>query len=153
MRIVAAASSSDLERVRTLLEEYWQSFGFSPSLQDFATEVAGLPGDYQPPHGRLALALAGDEAAGCVALRRLDAERCEAKRLYVRERFRGQGAGRALLEWLVSEARQAGYAEMFGDTLPVMDRALELYERMGFERTGPYAANPTPGAVFLRLRL
>jgi GNAT superfamily N-acetyltransferase len=153
MRIAPATSSSDLQTVKTLFEEYWDSFGFPPSLQDFATEATHLPGNYAPPGGRLALALAGEEAAGCIALRRLDAQRCEAKRLYVREKFRGQGVGRALLEWLVREARQAGYSEMCGDTLPVMAGALAMYERMGFERTGPYAANPTPGAIFLRLGL
>jgi hypothetical protein len=35
----------------------------------------------------------------------------------------------------------------------VMTRALEMYERMGFERTGPYGEDPTPGAIFIRLRL
>jgi GNAT superfamily N-acetyltransferase len=153
MTIVPATSSSDLQRVRTLFEEYWNSFGFPSSLQNFSTEVAQLPGHYAPPGGRLALAVAGEEAAGCVALRRLDARSCEAKRLYVPEKFRGQGVGRALLEWLVNEARTAGYSEMFGDTLPVMGRALALYERMGFERTGPYASDPTPGAIYLRLAL
>jgi GNAT superfamily N-acetyltransferase len=150
---VPAISNSDLLKVRALFEEYWNSFGFPPSLQDFATEVAGLPGQYEAPGGRLGLALVAEEAAGCVALRRLDAQRCEAKRLYVRQKFRGQGFGRALLEWIGNEARQAGYSEMFGDTLPVMDKALALYEQMGFERTEPYAASPTPGAIYLRLRL
>jgi GNAT superfamily N-acetyltransferase len=153
MKIVNVTSGRELQAVRALLEEYWESFGFPPSLQNFASEIVRLPGDYAPPAGRLALALAGDEQAGCIALRRLDAQRCEAKRLYVREKFRGQGAGRALLEWLVNEARQAGYSEMCGDTLPTMAGALALYQRMGFERTGPYAANPTPGAIFLRLNL
>ncbi len=153
MRIVSVTSSDDLQKVKTLFEEYWNSFGFPSSLQNFSTEVARLPGHYAPPGGRLALAVAGEEAAGCIALRRLDARRCEAKRLYVREEFRGQGFGRTLLEWLVSEAREAGYSEMFGDTLPIMDQALALYERMGFEHTGPYASDPTPGAIYLRLTL
>ena len=36
----------------------------------------------------------------------------------------------------MAEARAAGYAEIVGDTMPVMRDALALYERMGFERTG-----------------
>ena len=42
---------------------------------------------------------------------------------------------------------------MLGDTMPVMAQALEMYDRAGFERTGPYGAEPTPGAIFLRLKL
>jgi putative acetyltransferase len=153
MEIMPAASDVQLEQVRSLLEEYWMTFGFPASFQNFAEEVAGLPGNYAPPAGRLALALIGDEPAGCAAFRQLDERRCEAKRLFVRPQFRGCGLGGALLAWLIAEAQHAGYAEMLGDTMPVMTRALEMYERLGFERTGPYAAEPTPGAIFLRLRL
>ena len=58
--------------MRELFEEYWQSFGFTPCFQNFSGELAGLPGDYVPPGGRLALALVEGEPAGCAALRRLD---------------------------------------------------------------------------------
>jgi GNAT superfamily N-acetyltransferase len=122
--------------VRTLLEEYWNSFGFTPCFQNFGDELAGLPGAYAPPGGRLALATSGGQLAGCIALRRADADHAEAKRLYVRPAFRGVGLGRALMEWVMAEARAAGYREIVGDTMPVMRDALALYERMGFERTG-----------------
>ena len=88
-----------------------------------------------------------------MALRPVDRERCEAKRLYVRPQFRGSGVGRALIDWVIAEARGAGYREMVGDTMPVMARALEMYARMGFERTGAYTDEPTPGAIYLRLKL
>ncbi|MEI9967090.1 MAG: GNAT family N-acetyltransferase [Terracidiphilus sp.] len=60
----------------------------------------------------------GNEPAGCIALRRVDADRAEAKRLYVRPAFRGMGLGRALLDWAMNEARAAGYREIVGDTMP-----------------------------------
>jgi hypothetical protein len=46
-----------------------------------------------------------------------------------------------------------GYREMVGDTMPVMSRALEMYLKSGFELTTPYAADPTPGAIYIRLQL
>ncbi len=153
MEIVPAATAEHLAIVRQLFEEYWQSFGFMPCFQNFAAEVDGLPGYYLPPHGRLALAFAGSEPAGCVALRRVDDAHAEAKRLYVRPTFRGQGVGLALLQWVIGEARVAGYREMLGDTMPVMRQALAMYDRLGFERTGPYAPDATPGAIYLRLVL
>jgi GNAT superfamily N-acetyltransferase len=139
-QIRPAQSEDALTAVRALLQEYWGSFGFTPCFQNFGDELAGLPGAYAPPGGRLALAKIGSEPAGCIALRRVDADRAEAKRLYVCPGFRGHGLGRALLEWAMSEARAAGYREIVGDTMPAMRDALALYDRMGFERVGTAAA-------------
>ena len=152
-QIVPAATTAEIHEIRGLFEEYWKSFGFTPCFQHFDEELAALPGAYVPPEGRLGLMLVEGETAGCVALRRFDAERCEMKRLYVRPRFRGRGLGEALLDWILAEARRAGYREMAADTMPVMTTALAMYDRRGFERTGPYAVEATPGAVYLRLVL
>src|SRR5262245_25802172 len=103
--IVQVKRAAQLEDVRRLFQEYWDSFGFTPCFQNFGEELAGLPGAYT----HLALAMVDGAAAGCAALRRLDGRRCEAKRLYVRPQFRGSGIGRALMDWLIAEARAAGY--------------------------------------------
>ena len=153
MQMTQPKSAADWDQVRELFREYWTSFGFSPCFQGFEAEVTGLPGAYAPPGGALVLALVDGQAAGCAALRRFDAQRSEAKRLYVRPLFRGQGLGRGLLDWVIAEARTMGYREMVGDTIPQMAVALEMYDRAGFERIGPYAEAPTPGAIYLRLKL
>jgi ribosomal protein S18 acetylase RimI-like enzyme len=135
-KIHAVQDEAALAAVRVLLQEYWDSFGFTPCFQNFGDELAGLPGAYAPPGGRLALAIMNGQPAGCIALRRVDALHAEAKRLYVRPAFRSLGLGRALIEWAMAEACAAGYSEIVGDTMPVMRDALALYDRMGFERTG-----------------
>ena len=152
-RIVHAGTSAQAGVVRELFEEYWKAFGFTPCFQNFDEELATLPGAYAPPDGRLGLVLVDGVTAGCVALRRFDLQRCEMKRLYVRPQFRGRGMGDTLLDWVLTEARGAGYREIVADTLPVMATALAMYDRRGFERTGPYAGEATPGAVYLRLVL
>jgi hypothetical protein len=48
-------SAGEIEKVRELFEEYRNSFGFTPCFQNFAGEVAVLPGDYAPTTGRRAL--------------------------------------------------------------------------------------------------
>jgi GNAT superfamily N-acetyltransferase len=150
---IVPVTTESLSAAKGLFREYWDSFGFTPCFQNFDAELVSLPGKYAPPEGRLALALIGGEPAGCVALRPIDAARCEAKRLYVRPQFRGLGIGRALLHWVIAEARSAGYREMLADTMPVMERAVSMYEDLGFERTGPYASDATPGAIYIRLQL
>jgi GNAT superfamily N-acetyltransferase len=142
-QILPVAGERDLAAVRALLEEYWTSFGFTPCFQNFGAELAGLPGAYAPPSGRLALVRVGGEPAGCVALRRVDDRSAEPKRLYVRPAYRGLGLGRALLEWVMNEARAAGYTELAGDTMPQMCEALALYRQMGFECSGNTAPDST----------
>jgi putative acetyltransferase len=153
VNIVHVVTAEQLAEVRALFEEYWTSFGFTPCFQNFSGELSELPGGYVPPAGRLALALVEGQPAGCAALRRLDDQQCEFKRLYVRPQYRGMRLGRELLAWIVAEARAAGYRQLVCDTMPVMADALAMYERAGFERTEPYSAHPTPGAIFLRLAL
>jgi len=153
MTIVRPETPEQWEQVRELFREYWASFDLSPCFQNFGAELGGLPGDYAPPRGTLGLALVNGEAAGCAALRPFDERRAEFKRLFVRPAFRGHGAGRALMEWVIAEARRLGYVEIVADTLPQMSDALAMYDRHGFERTGPYAEVPTPEAIYLRFTL
>jgi GNAT superfamily N-acetyltransferase len=127
VRIGLAASDDELALFHELFLEYGASLGFELCFQDFDRELAALPGDYAPPSGALLLAREGDEAAGCVALRRLEAGICEMKRLYVRPAFRGKGVGRKLAEAAVAEARRLGYERMRLDTVPAMKEAASLY--------------------------
>jgi ribosomal protein S18 acetylase RimI-like enzyme len=150
---ISPAGGADLETVRALLHEYAAALGFSLDFQDFDREVAGLPGAYAPPDGALLLAREGQDTAGCVALRRLAPGTCEMKRLYVRPAWRGRGVGGLLANAIIAEAGQRGYARMRLDTVPGMEAAQGLYERLGFRDIAPYTDNPVPGTRFLELEL
>jgi ribosomal protein S18 acetylase RimI-like enzyme len=133
-----------------LFEEYASSLGFSLCFQGFQQEIAGLPGDYAPPRGRLLLARWNGMLAGCVALHPLDTEVCEMKRLYVRPQFRGQGLGKALLNAALAEARALGYRRMRLDTVePIMQDAVRMYRAYGFREIPPYRENPIAGALYM----
>lgn len=141
----------DMADVRTLLEEYAQSLGIDLGFQDFDAELAGLPGAYSRPDGVLLLAATAAGTAGCVAVRRLDADVCEMKRLYVRPDARGHAVGRALAEAAVACGRAAGYRAMRLDTLPTMTKAQALYRELGFRDVPPYRYNPVTGTSFMEL--
>ena len=152
--IAHAATPEQVQRVRELFLEYEKSLGVDLCFQGFAQEVSSLPGAYAPPSGRLLVAFDdGGELAGCVAMRALDDDACEMKRLYLRASVRGQGAGRALALRVMDEARAAGYRVMRLDTLPAMAEAHALYESLGFRRIAPYYPNPVPGAIYMECRL
>jgi GNAT superfamily N-acetyltransferase len=152
--ITEVRSEMDLEEARKLFREYAAWLEIDLCFQNFEQELAQLPGDYAPPDGTLLLAWQNDEVAGCVALRRLDAGLCEMKRLFVREKFRGRGLGRYLIEAIIRKAREIGYRRMRLDTLPPkMNEAISLYRRFGFAEIEPYYNNPVPGAKFMELQL
>jgi len=148
-----AASEAEIETVRTLFREYEKSLGISLCFQNFAEEVAGLPGDYAPPDGRLLIAFVGRRPAGCVALRRIGEGVAEMKRLYVRLRFRGMKLGRQLTEAVLEEARSIGYRAVRLDTLPSMREAQTLYLSMGFTDIPPYNDHPVEGTRFMEKKL
>lgn len=153
MRVVDGHMDDRIPAVRALFEEYAASLEVDLSFQDFESELAELPGDYVPPAGRLLLALEGDEAAGCVALRLYEPGVCEMKRLYVRPAFQGTGVGRRLANAIVEAGREAGYGSMRLDTLPTMGAARRLYRSLGFEEIGAYRPNPVHGTTYFELRL
>ena len=150
---IAPARAPDLDEIKALFREYSALVSEALCFQGFDQELAGLPGAYAPPSGMLLVARDGAAAAGCVALRRLDARTAEMKRMYVREAFRGTGLGRRLALAIVEEARQRGHRRVVLDTLPKLAAAIALYRDLGFRETGPYLPSPTPGALCFELSL
>lgn len=149
-----AREPEDMAVVRELFGEYARWLGFSLAYQGFEEELAGLPGKYAQPAGRLLLARAGEAVAGVVALRPLEAGICEMKRLYVRPAFRGERIGEALIERVIAEARAIGYRAMRLDTIVgKMPAAIALYRARGFVDIPAYYPSPVPGTAYMELRL
>ena len=147
-------SDGDVELARTLFKEYEQSIGVSLCFQNFDQELANLPGDYAPPSGRLLLMRASDQIAGCIALRKVDDDTCEMKRLYLRPEFRGKGLGKPIVDRIVHEARAIGYSKMRLDTMPGrMDQAIKLYRSIGFKEIPAYYDSPFTDTLYMELDL
>jgi putative acetyltransferase len=144
-QLIEATRPEEVACVRELFAEYARIVDEPCCFAGFEHELASLPDEY-----RLFLA---NSAAGCVAVRFLDSETAEMKRLYVRAAHRGRGLGRALAEAAIAVAREAGCSRIVLDTLPKMREAQALYQTLGFQKTGAYLPVPTPGAICFELRL
>lgn len=162
MELIAAHVPELIPAVCELFREYADWLKVDLCFQGFEQELAGLPGAYAPPRGRLLLAREADTWAGCVALRPFaegdqpasdPAGLCEMKRLYVRPAFRRRGFGRMLAVAVIDAARQIGYSHMRLDTFSHMTAAIELYRGLGFVDVAPYRFNPHAAATFLELDL
>ena len=153
VEIFAATTPDDLKSVRNLFEEYARSLGFDLGFQDFAVELQNLPGGYAPPQGCILLAKRDERIVGCVALRKLEENICEMKRLYVVPEARGDDIGRRLAEAVILRAKEIGYQRMRLDTLSSMHAANRLYSSLGFRPIAAYRYNPLAGAQFYELLL
>ena len=136
-RLAEATGAAELAIVRELFAEYARLVDEPCCFADFE------------PYKVFLL----EDNAGCVALRLLDAQTAEMKRLYVRAAHRGRGLGRMLAETAIDAAREAGCARIVLDTLPKMREAQALYQSLRFRKIPPYLEKPTPGAICFELSL
>jgi len=151
--IIKANKDERMGTIRKLFMEYAESLDFELCFQDFDKELEELPGDYAEPNGVILLAQSGGKTEGCAALRKIDDETCEMKRLFVRPRFRGRKIGRLLAERIIKEGKRIGYKKMRLDTTPQMKEAIQLYKSLGFREIKPYRFNPIEGAIYMEKSL
>jgi GNAT superfamily N-acetyltransferase len=165
--ITDAVSQEDCDHVRKLIYHFvnWHRTRHLEDIElineyfddkAFEEEMERLPGKYSKPDGRLLLALYDGEPAGCVALRKIDDQTCEMKRMFVYTKFHGKGIGRALSEKLVNEARIIGYQTIKLDTSFRQIEAQKLYQSIGFNVTKPYYELPKKledWLVFMEMKL
>jgi GNAT superfamily N-acetyltransferase len=137
----------DSEAVRRLWLEYliWGNdemqarHGVHPHSPHEAVEsdMASIA-KFQLPHGRLVLAFRGGEVCGVGCFRRIGDHTAEIKRMYVDPTLRRAGAGRAILEYLLTAAEAAGYTRVRLDSPTFMTAAHALYRSHGFVEIEPY---------------
>ena len=108
------------------------------------------------PEGRLLLAFYNGLPAGCVALKKIDDQSCEMKRMFVYPEFHGKGIGYALAKAVIDEAKKIGYSNMKLDTSIRQIEAQKLYQSFGFKNTEAYYELPEKmknWLVFMELKL
>jgi putative acetyltransferase len=153
--IIEATTAQHVELVRTLFAEYLAQLECEHCALSFDAEIAGLPGDYARPRGKLLLATVVGQPVGCVGLRPFPLNgACEMKRLYVRPAFRGAKLAAVLVNRLLQEARLLGYSSVRLDSYPsTMQAAMALYRKLGFKEIDPAPLTAVVGLTYMELRL
>lgn len=145
------------EEVKKIFSEYTDlliendpDFAKYLELQNYESELEHLTDKYRLPEGRLYIAKVGNEIAGCIGLRKIDKDNCEIKRLYVRPVFRQYKIAYSLMEIIIENAKTIGYKRMVLDTLPFLDGAIKLYEKLGFYKIESYNNNPMDTLIYMQ---
>jgi putative acetyltransferase len=118
-----------------------------------ATHFRLDPAEVADGQGAFLVAYRDGAPVGCGAIRRLDADTAEVKRMYVAPEVRGQGLGRRLVAALVDEARRLGVQRLVLETGTRQHAALALYRATGFEETplyGEYVHSPDTSICMAR---
>lgn len=149
--IIPAISHEHISLIRTLFDTYEASQDSTICFQSFAEELDSLPGAYAGPSGILLLAMSGADPAGCIAVKPINNEVCEMKRLFVYPAHRGKKLGHQLVTAAIAFAKQTGYTTMQLDTLPSMEKAIALYKLLGFKEY--QLANTKAEVHYMKLEL
>jgi len=103
------------------------------------TDVDDWPRVYGPPRGTFLIALVDGRLVGTGAIRPIDDETAELKRMWLLEEYQGRGIGYRLFTLLSEFARAVGYRQMWLSTDNIVQsRAVRFYERLGFQPIPPY---------------
>ena len=138
-------SDSQIEAAKAVIAQgCLEFFGRPPAEFEDMDRISSV---YREPCGTFLVLLDGERVVGTGAIRRLDEQTCELKRMWFLPAWRGRGYGARMSEAFLGFARSAGYKRVRLDTAPVLAAANRLYRRLGFYPIDRY--NDGPGAIFM----
>lgn len=111
--------------------------GFEPTRS-----VSADVDEVSPPRGVFLIVECAGVPRGCGAVKTLEPEVGEVKRMWLHPDLRGRGVGRKLLDALEREARALGHRVVRLDTSRHLDEAIALYRKAGYEEVPAYNENP-----------
>jgi putative acetyltransferase len=148
-----ANTEQDFETAKILFQEYAASLSVDLSFQDFEKELKTLQVQYHSPKGCLVIVYFEEKAIGCAAVRELETDIAELKRMYLKPEYRRHKVGEQLLSFMLKKTKALGYKKIRLDTLPEMKAAKHLYQRFGFVEIERYRFNPVKGTVYMEKTL
>mmetsp|Transcript_22591 Transcript_22591/g.34708 ORF Transcript_22591/g.34708 Transcript_22591/m.34708 type:complete len:296 (-) Transcript_22591:244-1131(-) len=164
----AALRQGVTELFKLYFDELYE-LGCDLGFQGFQSEWVDLPGKYDfNKSGGLFVAIdkssssssgesldhnaiSSKNVVGCIAIRPLEGECGEVKRMYIRKSHRRKGIGNLLAEAIISHAWATGYTEIKLDSLERLVGAVKLYEQLGFQRIPAYCECPEADHVCMNL--
>jgi GNAT superfamily N-acetyltransferase len=92
--------------------------------------------DVRQPRGLFAIAYINEDAVGCAAMRPIDKDTAEVKRMFAK--VSGKGIGSELLSYLEDQARKIGYNKIILETRLINQKAVLFYKSKAYKRIQNY---------------
>ena len=149
VEFVPVVSAAEQSQAAALITEYlnWvaaiaqANYGLSFDVAAMAASDIEDKAKFYPPTGRFYLVMHEGQPVGVGCLKKLAPQVGEVQRMYVQPHVRSIGAGRALVEKLIADARSLGYRSLRLESLKALEPAHTLYRSVGFKDIDPYAEN------------
>ncbi len=130
---------ADNQAVAQIIREVMATFGaVGDGFSSADAEVDFMFENYDNPRSKYYVLENSDgKLVGCGGIAPLkdgDADTCELKKMYFYPEARGFGLGELMLRRLLEDARKIGFSKMYLESLAKMDKAVRLYEKLGFEK-------------------
>jgi len=148
-----AGSADDYKAAAALFKEYAAGLNIDLGFQHFEKELQELREMYALPNGGVILCKKENEFIACVAIRRIDGDYAELKRMFVKPAYQRRRIGKQLLDKALELARNCHYKYVRLDTLDHMTAAVTLYKENGFHEINAYYHNPISSAVYFEKEL
>ena len=142
-------TDEEILAAKNLIIQYVQWLDQDLCFQNIDDELNNFPEKYKEPEGAFIIAKDNNSVVGCVGIRKIEDKTCEMKRLFVNENYKGKGIGKKLVELIIEEAKKKNYEKIRLDTLSIMESALKIYYKNGFNKIEPYYNNPGDNVVYL----
>lgn len=126
------ADNQDFEKFWVLIHDCLASYGLLMDSQTIDKDLLDIQASYWQSGGMFYVLLDKDRVIGTVALRCENERVFELCRMYLAEKFRGQGLGKGLLQFAIEQAKSRGAAEIYLKTASVLKEAIALYQKSGF---------------------
>jgi GNAT superfamily N-acetyltransferase len=153
IEIRTAADPEALATAKRLIGDHFAAHSQHHDQTASEKIINARPEPYVPPRGGLWVAFVDVKVSGCAALREIDDETAEVKRMYVDPEMRGNGIARLLASHVIQKARDIGYKRLRLGTLATMKPAQSLYESLGFQPIPAYRPDEFGHTVFYELVL
>ena len=145
---IIADTEEQYRSAALLFKEYENWLNIDLQFQHFEEELTLLKTMYAAPEGGIILCKIENECIACVAIRKINNQTAELKRMFVRPGYQRLGIGKILLEKAIDLARSANYSCIRLDTLNYMTAAIKLYIQYFFYEIPAYYNNPNTTAIY-----
>ena len=140
---IRPATNADGARGRALVFGVLRGYGLTPEPHATDADWSDLEAHYLKTGGAFWVVVdAAGAIVGSAGLQPESGGDCELRKMYLAPAVRGRGLGRRLLELAVARAGELGFRRVTLGTASVLQPAIRLYERAGFE---PIPCDHFPG--------
>ena len=131
---IREATNADAHDARRIVFSVLEEFGLSPDPCLTDADLEDIESNYRDNGGSFKVIIGRDgQLIGCGGILRLTDDECELRKMYLRPEARGRGIGKAILNELLSAARDLGFRRVVLETASVLEAAIRLYQRAGFQ--------------------